>query len=239
MLAGLSAWLQRRTARSFLRDIPRTAAILDFGCNQGAFLNSLHESGCTDLTGFDVVPLKTSTEKFKFYSDLTQLLANPKRYDVIRMNHVIEHLPELESDMKMVGRLLKEGGRVIGQTPNAGHYTCDLMKSYWGALHYPYHLALFSPEGLAIASKRWGLRLISVKPTIMPTGWAMSLENWMKAKTFPGITGRTPVYVLYLMVTAPFVVFDWVFSWKSKTAIVDFGLVKESLDEVNHSGSVF
>lgn len=228
LLAYLFAALQSSTARIFLKNLKTDSAILDFGCNQGAFLRSLKLKGFSDLTGYDVVPLKNGSDDFQFFSDLDSLLTSGKRFDVIRMNHVIEHLPDLDSTMVSLRDLLKPGGKVTGQTPNAAHHTSYWMGGYWGALHYPYHLAIFSPEGLRHSAARWGLCLERTSSSLMPTGWAMTLENVLKDLFNSKVSGRTRMYVLYLLATAPFVIFDRAFSFIWGTAIMNFTLAKET-----------
>jgi hypothetical protein len=214
-------------ARTFIRKNGLHASVLDFGCNQGLFLRSLYEAGARSLVGFDVVKPSdpAALSYFRFSSSLESLRDSGERFDVIRMNHVIEHLADLDAVMKLLASLLTAAGRIIGQTPNAAHYTSYLMKTYWGPLHYPYHCLLFSSEGLREAAKRWGLRLCSTATTIQPTGWAMTIENLVKPVTHPKQKGRSPFYALYLFASLPFVCFDSVTRF-SGTAIMDFELIR-------------
>ena len=227
LVSSLFKWNQRRAARTFIQKNGVKASVLDFGCNQGFFLRSLYEAGARSLVGFDVVSPSDpeALSRFRFTSSLESLRDSGERFDVIRMNHVIEHLADLDAVMKLLASLLTAAGRIIGQTPNAGHYTSYLMKAYWGPLHYPYHCLIFSSEGMSEAAKRWGLCLRSTATTIQPTGWAMTVENFLKPLTHPKLKGRSPFYAFYLLASLPFVGLDSV-TRLSGTAIMDFELAR-------------
>ena len=228
LLSNVDAAYQRHQGAAFTRRFGRDAAVLDFGCGQGGFLRVLAEAGCSHLAGFDFVLYDelVKTPGTKFFDDLNQIRDSGMRFDVIRMRHVIEHLTDVDEIMCALGGLLNEGGRIIGQTPNAAHYTAGLMGQYWGNLHYPYHTVLFSPDGLRIAAARWSLRLTDTAGPLLPTGWAMSVENMLKRATGSRKRGRTAAYTVLMALSMPMALMDWILSPKA-TANFDFVLVRE------------
>ena len=225
LLAQADAAYQRFTGARFLRRYGRDAAVLDFGCGQGGFLGSLARAGCTRLAGFDFVLYGelAALRGARFFDDLDALRDSGLTFDVIRMRHVIEHLTDPDGVMGALAGLLAPGGRIIGQTPNAAHYTVRLMGTYWGGLHYPYHTVLFSPAGLGTAAARWGLRLAETTGALLPTGWAMSWENLLKARTGSRKRGRTAAYTALMALGMPLALMDRVISPKA-TANFDFEL---------------
>jgi len=224
LIGTLFAQLQQLSLKGFKSRFPVSSRVLDYGCNQGQFLKLLQQNGYQDLYGYDVVPLEAGANTgFAFYHDLQALLATGQKFDVIRMNHVIEHLPDVDSNMRLLAALLSDRGIIIGQTPNADHFTTRFFKSYWGGLHFPYHLTLFSPQSLAAAAARWGLWARPTRPTIVPTGWCMSFENIFKLRLFKKVSGRSPIYILFVLASAPFVLFDRL---RGKTAIIDYEFEK-------------
>lgn len=227
LLSALYGFTMTLAAKQFLQTFGKNNAVLDFGCGQGAFLEMLFRQGCKDLAGYDVIhPDDTLGRiKFEFYDSLISLKNSSKRYDIIRMNHVIEHLADLDEIMNLLCGLLKPGGRIVGQTPNAQHYTSYLWREYWGALHFPYHTILFSKDGLQTAAKRWQMSLVSVGPSAMPTGWAMSFENFAKKHLGSKVRGRTAFYSLLLMIGIPLAYLDRILNFFG-TAIFDFELRK-------------
>ena len=210
LLSQVDALYQRRQGSAFLARHGRDASVLDFGCGQAGFLRALAELGCTRLAGFDFVlydELRRSSP-IAFYDDVDAILAGDQRFDVIRMRHVIEHLTDLDVTMRKLRRLLNPGGRIVGETPNAAHYTAALMGRYWGCLHFPYHTLIFSTRGLERSAPRWDMRLSATTGVLLPTGWAMSFENLLKARSGSRRRGRTPIYTLLMAAAMPMALFD-------------------------------
>jgi SAM-dependent methyltransferase len=201
--------------------------VLDFGCGQGGFLRALAQAGCTRLVGFDFVLYHelASIPDVRFFESLAEIRASGRRFDVIRMSHVIEHLTDLDGTMGALSDLLTPTGQIVGQTPNAAHYTARLMGQYWGPLHYPYHTVLFSPRGLTHAARRWRLQLRETAGTSLPTGWAMSMDNRLKEATGSRTRGRTAAYTLLMAMFMPMALADRAFSPRA-TANFDFVLVR-------------
>ena len=218
--------LQINSSKSFINEFGTSATVLDFGCNQGLFLESLFQLGCSNLHGFDVIEFTVDNKNYKYWDSLNDILESEIKFDVIRMNHVIEHLPNIDSTMIKLGKLLKTNGVIIGQTPNASHYTSRLFKSYWGPLHFPYHILLFSHKGLLVHAKKWSLELQDTSKTLMPTGWSMSIENIVKPIIQKKTRGRSLYYVILILISVPMVIFDFIFI--KETAIFDFSLYKNN-----------
>jgi SAM-dependent methyltransferase len=227
LLSHVDAAYQRRQGAAFTRRFGRAARVLDFGCGQGGFLRVLAESGCTGLAGFDFVLYDelVDTPDTRFFDSLDDIRDSGLRFDVIRMRHVIEHLVDVDETMRALGALLEEGGQIIGETPNAAHYTAGLMGQYWGPLHYPYHTVLFSPQGLRGAAPRWELRLTETNGPLLPTGWAMSAENRVKHATGSRARGRTAIYTVLMALSMPMAVMDRILSPRA-TANFDFVLTR-------------
>lgn len=225
LLAQVDAAYQRWSAAAFLRRHGCGASVLDFGCGQGGFLRALAAAGAARLAGFDFVlyPELRQITGARFFDSLEVIGASGLRFDVIRMRHVIEHLTEIDTTMRTLRTLLAPGGRIVGQTPNAAHYTARLMRGYWGPLHFPYHTVIFSPQGLAAAATRWGLRLVATAGALLPTGWAMSAENLLKAATGSRQRGRTSIYTVLMAAGLPLAIFDRLISPRA-TANFDFEL---------------
>lgn len=227
LLSSVNDFYQRRLGAAFLKEFGGDPAVLDFGCGQGAFLQVLAAAGCRRLAGFDFVlyPELASNPVARFFDDLDDIRESGLRFDVIRLRHVIEHLTELDDTVRQLSELLAPGGRLIGQTPNAAHYTSRLMGGYWGPLHFPYHTVLFSPEGLRRTAARSGLVLRRTAGSILPTGWAMSAENFLKQVTGSRRRGRSSLYTLLMAASMPLAIVDRLVS-PAATANFDFELAR-------------
>lgn len=211
LLAAVYRHLQITTAKAFIRKFGLEARILDYGCGHGMFLDSLWQRGARLLVGFDFGgdPPPLLSRKAQYFSDLDALKRTGQRFSVIRLNHVIEHLSNLDETMELLSALLTDKGVIIGQTPNAAHYTFPRYGASWGPLHFPYHTILLSPTGIARAAPRWGLEVVSCSKTLMPTGWAMSWENLYKSARGTRKVGRTSIYTLLMAASLPFVLWDF------------------------------
>ena len=69
-------------------------------------------------------------------------------YDCITMWHVLEHVPDLESQVTELNRLLKPGGHLIIAVPNFKSYDANHYKEFWAAYDVPRHLWHFSKNSI-------------------------------------------------------------------------------------------
>ena len=212
LLSEINQVVQKIMAKRFAKKFPKDLRILDYGCGQGAFLRALSDERFLDLWGYDPVRYEETCNRknINFIYDLDELKRLFSSFDVIRLHHVIEHATKGEELIKTVGSLLRPGGIIIGQTPNASHYTSYLMQSYWGPLHYPYHTIIFSASGFTGAVKKYGLQPNATSGTLIPTAWALTLENFIKENLYIRSRGRTFFYSFLMIALLPLALFDWI-----------------------------
>ena len=212
----------KAVAKDFVKKFGANISVLDYGCGDGRFLQSLHELGLNDLVGYEPHTREDGIYKdFELTRDLNTLSLSHKKFDVIRMNHVIEHLADVDATMKALAGLLSPHGKIVVQTPNPDTLTRVIFGRFWGPLHYPYHTILFTPEGMNEGANRWGLRVASVSGSTMPTGWSMSLENLLKTYTRSKRRGRLPIYGFLAMGGMAINILEKLFTPK-RTAIIDY-----------------
>ena len=85
------------------------------------------------------------------------------QFDLITMNHVIEHLPNPVETLKECLRVLKPGGKLMMVTPNINAYGHTKFKSAWRGLEVPRHLNIFSVKSLSEAIRRAGFGILNIK----------------------------------------------------------------------------
>jgi len=123
--------------------------ILDIGCGNGVFLYGLKNND------FDVYGIDMSEKAVDFaqntlglnnvkLSSINKLEYQDEFFDVITMNHVIEHLYNPENVIKEIDRILKKDGLLVISTPNSDSINFKLFKEYWFPLETPRHLNLFN-----------------------------------------------------------------------------------------------
>ena len=65
-----------------------------------------------------------------YHSDIEEIVAEDKRYDLITTSHVLEHLRDPREMLLKLGSLLKTGGRLYIEVPNeAGLLLQDCLNS--------------------------------------------------------------------------------------------------------------
>lgn len=80
------------------------------------------------------------------------------RFDVITLNHVIEHVSDPIELLRSCYRLLKLGGQLWLQTPNIDSLGSRRYGRHWRGLEPPRHLVLFDPVSLRSALHQAGFQ---------------------------------------------------------------------------------
>jgi 2-polyprenyl-3-methyl-5-hydroxy-6-metoxy-1,4-benzoquinol methylase len=84
--------------------------------------------------------------------------------DVITMWHVLEHVPDLEKQIRELKRLIKPNGTILIAVPNFNSYDAKHYGNFWAAYDVPRHLWHFSKTAIKILFEREGLQLQKVLP---------------------------------------------------------------------------
>lgn len=153
-------------------------SLLDYGCNQGLFLQFLQQKGYVNALGYDPY--------IEQYCD-PQILQ--QQYDYITCQDVIEHTENPWQCFANLAQCLKETGKLILGTPNASEINLDQSNTFLLHLHQPYHRHIFSAEALlnlarafslkpVYRSKRWiNDSLYPFVNTRLSWGYALALDN--------------------------------------------------------------
>jgi SAM-dependent methyltransferase len=151
--------------------------LLDIGCNIGILVKMAKEAGF-DASGIDLnnEAINFGVKKFNLALTNQRLEDIPGEniYDVITMNHVIEHIADLQSFTNHIRRLLKKDGIFLSVCPNAESgivKTLNLLnkkKSGKGANWFWYgylpeqHVWQFGPRSLDRVLTKCGFGVIRV-----------------------------------------------------------------------------
>lgn len=132
------------------KGISRSSNILDFGCGKGFFLYLLKLLRYKNLSG-----VETSIPRAEFSKKLTGLDIShdfysggkimDKKYDLITMIHVLEHIPEpfLFLD-KMLNGCVEDGGSIFIEVPNINSLSSSLAKNSWAHFTPHFHTNHFT-----------------------------------------------------------------------------------------------
>lgn len=230
LLRSLYALLMRFRAYIFGKKYNKEIHILDYGCGGGAFMEELLNQGFSNIYGFEPIDnASPSSLDGRIFRSMESLKISGKKFDLIIMNHVIEHLFDYESLFATLGVVLAIDGVVIGQTPNSRHWATRLFKRFWGPLHYPYHTIIFSPKSIEIQAEKYGFTLMCARASILPTGYALSIENLIKNlfSSLESKKGRCFFYGALGLLFLPFSIFEMILPGV-KTSNFNFCLIKKS-----------
>lgn len=176
-------WLWARVG--LLRDIAGGAVmwlhgsgrgrILDVGCGKGEFLANMRNLGW-EVVGVEPDPKAVNLARKQYdldtYQGTLEEAGFPEEsFDVITMNHVIEHLPDPISTLRECHRVLRPGGSLVAVTPNIRSLGFRLFGQAWRGLEPPRHLYLFSTETLRTAAESTGFRGLELRTTSRTARW--------------------------------------------------------------------
>lgn len=152
VLVNLRARVRGRQYRSMAPGAD--AALFDVGTGDCRHFDELRQFCDLTFAGIEIQPEMAQRARAKGYDVLEGTLETADisehegRYDIVSMNHVLEHVLDPEEVLRRCFRLLKPGGVLIGQLPTVDCWERRIFGRFWGGYHFPRHLQLFSREGL-------------------------------------------------------------------------------------------
>lgn len=144
------------------RFIKTQGKVLDIGTSTGTMLDLFKEIGWQT---FGVEPSESSrvaTKKGHNVSNVFFEKSNfPKNsFDLIILNHTLEHLVGPIKILTRVYELLKDGGLVLVDVPNAGGLGSRLLGKRWPYLLPKEHISQFTKESLSNVFIQAGFKII-------------------------------------------------------------------------------
>lgn len=136
--------------------------VLDIGCGRGDTLAWLQRWGA-DVHGTQVsataaqVARQLVGDDRIFAGDLADAAYPDASFDCVTLWHVLEHVPAPLSLLKEIRRILKPGGFVYIEVPNAGGWAARRFGHHWLAYDVPKHLLHFTPRSLRTIAAQAGL----------------------------------------------------------------------------------
>ena len=179
--------LSRRVLRVHYR-LPRwvpDGRVLEIGCGPGYFLNVLKDLGWQP-TGLEWdaefarrvsrdtgIPVLETPESLDEVPDET--------FDAVVLWHVLEHVPDPVWMMLQARRVLKRGGELRLEVPNALSLSATLLKPYWTGIAEPRHFFHFSPRTLAMVLQAAGWTDFHIRTIPKGNWWASGLHHRAEA----------------------------------------------------------
>ena len=134
--------------------------LLDVGCGNGEFIDRMRSLGWR-VSGVDPDPKAVShaqSRGLKVFSGMVSDIPSSNQFDIITLNHVIEHAIDPVDLLRECRNRLRPGtGRLVITTPNLGSVGHWWFKGCWRGLEVPRHLVLFSLAALRECARQAGL----------------------------------------------------------------------------------
>lgn len=93
--------------------------VLDIGCGSGFLIKILQEQHNAQYSGVDVYEDKSKKQWVYKSCDITKGLPfKNNEFDLVIFGEVIEHIPDPDSVLQDINRVLKKNGKLIVSTPN-------------------------------------------------------------------------------------------------------------------------
>lgn len=133
--------------------------ILDVGCGNGRFLAQLRHAGFRSLTGIDPFIPKERTPLNGIELHRANVEEFQGVFDVIFIQHTLEHMPDQLGTMRHLRRLTVPGGRVIVRIPVTGSAAEARYGTDWVQWDAPRHLFIHSTPSLRRLCEDAGMRV--------------------------------------------------------------------------------
>ena len=144
--------------------------VLDIGCGNGAFLDFAREAGW-EIAGADIKlsPDARALDCPLWEGRLQDIDFASKRFDLIRLNHVLEHTQDPLNELRICRELLAQNGVLYISVPNITGISprlknlqsrLHLKSNRWRHYAAMHHLFFFSPQTLRALVTRAGFRVL-------------------------------------------------------------------------------
>ena len=169
--------------RNRIKEYVDRGRILDIGCGRGLFLDLMKKDGWL-VTGqeFDEKSASHAINNYRIDVHAGPLEGEfeNESFDVININHVLEHLEKPGETLKECHRILKKGGLLVVAVPNIDSFQAKFGKRKWFQLDIPFHFYHFSSKSLIDLIERKSFRVDLVrhfKFEYNPFGWLQTMLN--------------------------------------------------------------
>jgi 2-polyprenyl-3-methyl-5-hydroxy-6-metoxy-1,4-benzoquinol methylase len=188
--------------------LPRSSSVLDVGPGSGAVGQALRRAGFSSLCAVEIDPHRRERLSGT-YDDISATIDafRGRRFDLVLLLDVIEHMADPFAFMRDLARLIRPGGTLLISVPNIAHWSIR-AQLFFGRFEYAdrgildrTHLQFFTRRRLSmlLAEMPWE-RTTEMSATIVPLElilprpiWdnvvfsAMSAFRLGLAKRFPGL----------------------------------------------------
>lgn len=119
--------LNENTACFISESCDKNQSVLDIGCSHGVLIKLLADRGFTDITGVDldqnaIAYVNECGFTGMVGSVLDLSILGDKKFDIIILRHVLEHIYDLHSALDEVEKHLESDGKIVIEVPSTEFY---------------------------------------------------------------------------------------------------------------------
>ncbi len=147
------------------KKILKNKDILDFGCSWGSFLKNV--KNYKSLSGVELRKecinfIKNNIKKINISDNLNSF---NKKFDIITMFHVLEHIPYQTETLKVLKSKLKKKGKIIIEVPHAEDFLIlqEELKEFKNFTFWSEHLILHTYNSLKSILLKSGFKNINIQ----------------------------------------------------------------------------
>jgi len=154
----------RRRATQF-KKILNKKDILDFGCGWGEFLKNI--KNYKSLSGIElrkecINHINLNIKKINISDNINHF---EKKFDIITMFHVLEHIPQQIDILKLLKAKLRHKGKIIIEVPHAEDFLIlqNELKEFKNFIFWSEHLILHTYKSLKTILTKSGFKNINIQ----------------------------------------------------------------------------
>lgn len=160
---------EKRNMQNYLKGIQifkKSGSLLDVGCATGLFMQEAKKERFV-VDGLDVSDYAVNIAKKHFgnrvkRANIENVDYKGKKFDVITMFDVLEHLNNPKNVLKKTFKILTKDGILVINTGDTGSLLAKIQGKHWHFFIPPQHFFYFSQNNLSELLKQSGFRIIRV-----------------------------------------------------------------------------
>lgn len=152
--------------------------ILDIGCSSGLFLDIAKKHGANTY-GIELNSreCKIAKNKHQVFNTTIDKINFEKKFDLITMWDVFEHIPEPYSFFKNVKKKLNKNGLVFFQIPNSNSLAAKILQKECNVFDPIEHVNLYNIKSFQVLSKNLNIKILNIKSIISEI---MVIKNYLE-----------------------------------------------------------
>lgn len=161
-------WVRSYTLKQKMKMLnsfaPTNKSVLDIGAGTGEFLSVCKKDNWNIFgTEPDKIARKHALKKgIELEEDIFSFQKNS--FDVITLWHVLEHVPNLETYITTLKKMLKPHGTLVIAVPNYKSFDALYFKEFWAAYDVPRHVWHFSQFAISKLFAAHKLKVVKTLP---------------------------------------------------------------------------